>query len=73
MIEIKELVTGKVLFRVNGNTLAGADLRETNLAGIDTCCIGSAYDVNGVGGMGACQMYLEILKSLALKKMEKRS
>ncbi|MBW2368012.1 MAG: arginase family protein [Deltaproteobacteria bacterium] len=44
---------------------------QTNVAGIDTCCIGPAYDVNGVGGMGACRMYIEILKGLALKKMKK--
>ncbi|MBW2367902.1 MAG: arginase family protein [Deltaproteobacteria bacterium] len=42
---------------------------QTNVAGIDTCCIGPAYDVNGVGGMGACRMYIEILKGLAIKKM----
>ena len=41
---------------------------ESNVAGMDLCCMGPAYDVNGLGGLGACRMYIEILKGLALKK-----
>jgi len=41
---------------------------ETNIAGMDLCCMGPAYDVNGLGGLGACRMYIEVLKALALKK-----
>ena len=46
---------------------------NTNTAGMDLCCMGPAYDVNGLGGVNACRMYIEILKGLALKKMAKRS
>jgi arginase family enzyme len=42
--------------------------RETQIAGLDTCCIGPAYDVNTMGGLCANRLYLEVLKGLALKK-----
>jgi arginase family enzyme len=42
--------------------------RETNLAGFDIVCIGPIYDHNGVGGLTACKLYLEVLKGLALRK-----
>ena len=35
MIEIKSKETGETLARINGDSLAGADLRELNLAGAD--------------------------------------
>jgi len=44
---------------------------ETQIAGLDTCCMGPAYDVNGVGGLCANRMYIEVLKGLALRKMNK--
>jgi arginase family enzyme len=42
--------------------------RETNLAGFDLVCIGPIYDHNGVGGLTACKLYLEVLRGLALRK-----
>ncbi len=53
-------------------TALRAITKETQLAGFDTCCMGPAYDVNGVGGMCANRMYIEVLKGLALRKMNKR-
>jgi len=44
--------------------------KRTQIAGMDMCCIGPAYDVNGLGGLCASRMYMEILKGLALKKMK---
>jgi len=43
--------------------------RDTNLAGFDMCCMGPAYDINGVGALTAVRLYIEILKGLALKKI----
>ena len=46
----------------------GVVSKETNLAGFDFVCIGPIYDRNGVGGLTACKLYLEVLKGLAIRK-----
>jgi len=52
-------------------TALRAITKETQIAGLDTCCMGPAYDVNGLGGLCANRMYIEVLKGLALKKKNK--
>ena len=45
---------------------------KTTLAGMDMVCMGPHYDVNGVGGLYATQLYLEVLMGIALRKLKER-
>ncbi len=45
--------------------------RESNLAGLDMCCIGPDYDFKGISAMTANRLFVEVLAGMALRRGKK--